>query len=129
MELGSCRGEYVVLPDPEPPHLPIRCELHVYTYLRRFPSAREDLFARVKEARFTTWSQVFVHHRHLLFPILLNHNTTDEEFLEVLNERITIFFQRLRYLAQDTPRAPPPPSSSNVLTWSPDTSSAKLLSL
>ena len=125
MDLGIASGNFVVLPDPEPPFLPIRCELHVYTYLRRSPGARIDLFIRAQAARSTSWSQVFVHHRHLLFPILLDYTTTDADLLNILDERIKQFFQHLHHIAHTALHAPPPASTQPWIvarTWKPDTS-------
>ena len=122
MDFGTALGEFVVLPDPVPPHLPVHCKLHIYTYLRRSLAARKDLFARADAARFTSWSQVFVHHRYLLFPIVLNYSTTDDDLLVILDDRIETYFRHLHHQAQTN--VPTSPTIHNP-SWIPGTSSAR----
>ena len=85
MDFGLTSGNFIILPEP-PSNITWNTEEEVLFYLSWTDEARANLLKQADKIRFSSRSDVWVHHKLFLVPFLIPPKMTDEALLSILTK-------------------------------------------
>ena len=91
MDFGLTSGNFIIIPTP--PGVKWEEEDEIYGYLLFNDEARKNLLQQIDEKRFSSWTDIWVHHEVLLFPFLVEAKTTDMGLQQTLIKRLFPFLE------------------------------------